>query len=427
MVSHFYVALSLLGMLIVLAFWLGDHKMLWDTKAEVLDVYWFGLRDHYFLGLCVLPSLVSHLATIWGHYYRADAIFQDSITRVSSTDKTRKVAFWERHDSWLGYTYKYWFLVFIAAFVNLVWFAQPLEGIRKNLDKGEPFWPTVLINIGYGSGYAAMGACGMILFLVLRRSLLHALGFTYAELLPLHRWMGVLIIAWSIIHTVGYMGHYIMEDEVAAEINFDGETRGPQNIIGFIALFALILLGMFSLPYMRRRFYTMFLFVHRYGTIVGLAGTLMHYPYFMTWYYVLPSMCLFLTDRFVPKIIQAFNIAPQVLCSYDKASDILTIVVVSKNKTEPLKPYYPGDYINLEIESVGKAYHPFTIASYWPEDPYSMTLYIRTFDSKHSWTNTVAKLCGDEGKAMSISCNVDGVFGDRMHDYLCSDEIVIFS
>lgn len=81
-----------------------------------------------------------------------------------------------------------------------------------------------------------MGACGMILFLVLRRSMLHALGFTYADLLPLHRWMGVAIIFWSVVHTVGYMGHFIIDDLVSKEINFDGETRGPQNIMGFVAL-----------------------------------------------------------------------------------------------------------------------------------------------------------------------------------------------
>lgn len=41
----------------------------------------------------------------------------------------------------------------------------------------------------------------MILLLVLRRSMLHALGFTYADLLPLHRGMGFAIIFWSTIHT----------------------------------------------------------------------------------------------------------------------------------------------------------------------------------------------------------------------------------
>jgi len=154
----------------------------------------------------------------------------------------------------------------------------------------------------------------------------------------------------------------------------------------------------------------------------------MHYPYFMTWYYVLPSMCLFLADRFIPKIVQAFSVAPEVICSFDSSSDILTVVVTSKNRLEPLKPYYPGDYVNLQVRSVGEIYHPFTIGSYWAEDPYSMTIYLRTFgDNKNSWTHAVAGLCGKSSGPTVVQMNVEGVFGDRLHDYLCSDVMVIFS
>ncbi|KAF9328247.1 ferric/cupric-chelate reductase [Podila minutissima] len=424
--ANLVAIISLLGMLVMTGWWLADYETLWG-KTEFGDFYFFAIRDYYFLGLCVLPSILSHLVTIWGHYYRADAIFQESITRVSSADKKQKVSIWERKDSYFGCTVKYYVLVFIATGVNLAWFGQPMQGLAHELAEGEPFWPEFLGSVGYGSGYAAMGACGMILFLVLRRSMLHAVGFTYAELLPLHRWMGVAIIFWSVIHTIGYMGHLILDGLVSENINFDGETRGPQNILGFVALAGLLLLGLFSIPYMRRRFYTMFMYVHRYGTIVTLAGTLMHYPYFMTWYYVIPSVCLFMADRFVPRIIQAFTLAPEVMCTFDKDSDILTMVIVSSNKTEPLKPYYPGDYVNLEVVAAGKLYHPFTIASYWAEDPYSMTLYIRTFEGKDSWTHTVAKMCGNEGKVVTIPCNIDGVFGDRNHDYLGAHEIVFFA
>jgi len=272
-----YAIISLLGMLVMTGWWLADYQTLWG-KTEFGDFYHFAIRDYYFLGLCVLPSILSHLATIWGHYYRADAIFQESITRVSSSDKKQKVSIWERKDSYFGCTVKYYVLVFIATVVNLAWFGQPMKGLAKALAEGEPFWPEFLGkenalitmlgvfgvskkkrsvcsslslslslflsitshgntgSVGYGSGYAAMGACGMILFLVLRRSMLHALGFTYADLLPLHRWMGVAIIFWSVIHTVGYMGHFIIDDIVEKELNFDGETRGPQNIMGFVAL-----------------------------------------------------------------------------------------------------------------------------------------------------------------------------------------------
>jgi hypothetical protein len=150
----------------------------------------------------------------------------------------------------------------------------------------------------------------------------------------------------------------------------------------------------------------------------------------MLWYYVIPSVCLYFADRFVPKFIQSCSIAREVECSFNKEADILTIVLHSRNSTEPLKPYYPGDYVNLEIPGLSTIYHPFTIASYWAEDPYSMTLYVRTFqETKTSWTGALANLCQEkvDGEVVLLKANVDGVFGDRDHSYLSSKVMVIFA
>ncbi|KAF9096611.1 ferric/cupric-chelate reductase [Mortierella sp. GBA35] len=440
MALEYYKVLAILLSLILIIFWIGDYSWLWITKREVLPVYNVGLRDYYFWAFCISPVILSHFVTVWGHYYRADSVFQDSVSRVSwpasLTLKERikrnlnKVSIWEKKDSYFGYTVKFWLLSFVATAVNLVWFIQPIShnighAIEKGKDSLLAIWSAY---IGFGSGYAAMGACGMILLLVLRRSMLHALGFTYADLLPLHRGMGFAIIFWSTLHTVGYMVHLGLDNALAEEINFDGTTRGPQNILGFVALAAMFAMGLLSLPSVRRRTYWVFIVSHRILTVISFAGTLMHYPYFMTWYYVVPSMCLYLADRFIPKIVQAFSVGRDVICSYDENSDILTVVVTSRDRMEPLKPYYPGDYINLQLRSINEIYHPFTIASYWAEDPYSMTLYIRTFgDNKDSWTRQLAAMCDQSGKSLILPMNVEGVFGDRMHDYLCADEIVIFA
>ncbi|ORZ19095.1 hypothetical protein BCR41DRAFT_38448 [Lobosporangium transversale] len=158
----------------------------------------------------------------------------------------------------------------------------------------------------------------------------------------------------------------------------------------------------------------------------------MHFPYYMIWYYVLPSVCLYLADRFVPKFIQSISMAPEVECSFNKEADILTMVLSSRDRMEPLKPYYPGDYVNVEIPELSIVPHPFTIASYWAEDPYSMTLYIRTFqETRTSWTGALANMCcereKDQDRPLLLKAKVDGVFGDRNHDYLSTKYMVIFS
>ncbi|KAF8979818.1 hypothetical protein BGZ46_004998 [Entomortierella lignicola] len=273
-----------------------------------------------------------------------------------------------------------------------------------------------------------MGACGMLLLLVLRRSMLQALGYTYADLLPLHRGMGLAFFYWSAVHTVCYILYYVHFDAFWSHFNFDGNTRGPQNMIALIAFTALFGLFYTSQPKFRRGNYVFFITAHRIFTVVVFVGTLMHFPYYMIWYYVLPSVCLYFADRFVPKFMQACSIAPEVYYSFNKDADVLTAVLVSRNSLEPLKPYYPGDYVSLEIPQLSAIPHPFTIASYWAEEPYSMTLYIRTFqENEASWTGALAKLCSESEEPLLLKTKVDGAFGDRKHDYLSSKHMVIFA
>ncbi|ORZ07474.1 hypothetical protein BCR41DRAFT_159137 [Lobosporangium transversale] len=278
--------------------------------------------------------------------------------------------------------------------------------------------------IGNASGYTIVACCGMILFLVLRRSMLHAIGFTYSEIIPLHRWLGAAIVGWSTIHAIGYITYLGNEGKLQSDINFYDRNRGTMNMMGVFAYGAVCFLGLGAIPQVRRRCYLLFLSSHRFMTAVFFVGMVTHYPSPMLWYYLLPTIVLFLVDRFVPKMMMARTVEPEATCSLNADADIIRLTFTSP---EPMKPYYPGDYIAVQIPQIGTLYHPFTIASYWPEDPYSMTLFIRTFeDSKLSWTHALARLCGNEDKRIRVRANVDGVFGDRRHDYLKSETMIIF-
>lgn len=96
--------------------------------------------------------------------------------------------------------------------------------------------------VGYAGGYSAIASCGIILILVLRRSMLHALGFTYAEILPLHRWLGVAIVFWSTLHTVGYLMYYDWDNTVSEEFNFYDIGRSTMNICGCFAFVSTLYL-----------------------------------------------------------------------------------------------------------------------------------------------------------------------------------------
>ncbi|KAG0073608.1 hypothetical protein BGZ92_003775 [Podila epicladia] len=428
--TQYFKTLAWAGLIVLFVAVVIDFEVTWESKGGIRNILTYNVRDAFFLSLFVLPAVLSHLVTIWGHYYRADSHFQESIVKVAMKNaKDRKrVSIWERHDPWIGFSTKYWIMVLISVFFNAIWFVQPLVAYIPSGTKRLGRTGAIYAYVAFGTGYAAMGACGMLLLLVLRRSMFQAIGYTYADLLPLHRWMGVAFVFWSTIHTIFYTAYYIHFDAFWDAFNFDGNTRGPQNMIALVAYAALCVLGITAIPQIRRRAYVFFITMHRVMTVITFVGTLMHYPYYIIWYYCLPSMCLYLADRFIPKIMQELAIAPEVVCSFDKEADIATVVVTSRNRLEPLKPYYPGDYINLQIPELSTIYHPFTIGSYWAEDPYSMTLYIRTFqENESSWTHGIAKLCPEDGSRILVKGRVDGVFGDRDHDYFSNEVIVIFA
>ncbi|KAF9421344.1 ferric/cupric-chelate reductase [Podila epigama] len=420
-INFLYVFITVC-MAIPIGYGFADYDLTWHRK--ITSNYFYGERDYYIIFLCILPTALGHLATIWGHYFRAEREFQHSIAKVTSpASVNQKISLWERHIFW-GYTVKYWILVAITVALNLTYFIVPMiQGTGRMIERFGVVGGVARM-IGNASGYTVVANCGMILFLVLRRSMLHAIGFTYSEIIPLHRWLGAAIVAWSTIHTIGYVTYLGLEGRLQSDINFYDLKRGTLNMMGVFAYGAVCLLGLGAIPWVRRRYYLFFLSTHRFFTAVFFIGMVTHFPNPMLWYYLLPSIILFLVDRFVPKIIQARTVQPEVTCTFNSDADIMRLIVTSP---EPMKPYYPGDYITIQIPKIGTVYHPFTIASYWPEDPYSMTLYIRTFeDSKLSWTCNLARLCGNEDKRIRVKANVDGVFGDRRHDYLNSETMIIF-
>ncbi|KAG0283325.1 hypothetical protein BGZ96_012319 [Linnemannia gamsii] len=402
----------------------GEGYITWIKAREWIFTY--HNRDYLVSAFCILPVVLGHTATIWGHYFRSEREFQHSLQKVTTAKSPKeKTSLWELHILW-GYTVKYWVLVGAVILIQLGWVAIVVAStIKEELEDPDTTVEALIgLQIGFIGGYNAIACCGIILFLVLRRSMLQALGFTYSEVLPLHRWLGALIFFWSCLHTVGYVLYYHSVNALAEEFNFYDIGRSTMNIMGCVALGALGVLAFFSIPYIRRRYYTWFIGLHRYMTIIFFVGTVVHYPYYVLWYYLLPNVMLYYVDRFVPKIIQARTLYPEASITLNNDADIIKMTF---SGPEPMKPYYPGDYILVRVPELGGVYHPFTIASYWAEDPRSITLFIRPYnENKASWTGAMSRLCGTEDKRVRVTADVDGVFGDRRHDYLKSDVLIMF-
>ncbi|KAF9939352.1 hypothetical protein BGZ65_010737 [Modicella reniformis] len=419
-----FSSLSIGACLAIFSGWMfADYFVLWKHRIQS-HLVWNEMYLYWSI-VCLLPILLGHFITLWGNYFRTSSQFQHSISMVTTpTHKKQQISLWERHDPSFGFTIKFWCLAGLITVMNIYWFVLTTILSRDAYVATYGVKEGNVRAISYGGSLAVLLDTSIILFLVLRRSMLHAIGFTYSEIIPLHRWLGVAILFWSTVHAGFYSTFLIMEGRFKSDIAFTDKTRGTRNMPGVFAWIGVVVMAFFAMPQFRRLVYPIFLYIHRAGTFVFFIGLIMHYPSYMIWYYMLPGFILFLIDRFVPKIIQARSISPLAICALNTDADIIRVKFSS---SEPMKPYYPGDYITVQAPGMGHIYHPFTIASYWPEDPYSMVLYMRVMgESKLSWTKDLAKRCGNDDKPVIVRANVDGVFGDRRHDYLKSETMIIF-
>lgn len=106
--------------LLIPAVWYSfEGYITWILKREW--IFYLSNRDYLTTALFLIPWIIGHMATVWGHYFRAEREFQHSIAKVTTpASVTQKISLWERHIFW-GYTVKYWILVFTLVVMKVGW------------------------------------------------------------------------------------------------------------------------------------------------------------------------------------------------------------------------------------------------------------------------------------------------------------------
>ena len=86
-------------LLIPMGYLAGEGYITWVLTMEW--IFYLNNRDYFTAAFCILPSVLGHLATIWGHYYRSEREFQHSINKVTTPASVKqKISLWEHHILW---------------------------------------------------------------------------------------------------------------------------------------------------------------------------------------------------------------------------------------------------------------------------------------------------------------------------------------
>ncbi|XP_055539502.1 uncharacterized protein LOC129726613 [Wyeomyia smithii] len=243
--------------------------------------------------------------------------------------------------------------------------------------------------------------CAFILVLMLRHSItfLRTRGFT--AILPLdqhiylHKLTGVLVAAYSLLHTIMHLFNFttiVVNDPVINAKNFTtaewlftarpglfGLVGGCANPTGIALVFILLVMFICSQPFVRRGgsfevFYWTHLLYIPFWILV-----LFHGPNFWKWF-IVPG-AIYLVERTLRLVWMRTQHGKTYISSGLLLPSKVTHLVIKR----PLHFWFrPGDYVFVNIPAIAKyEWHPFTLSSA-PEQEDYIWLHIRGVGE---WTN----------------------------------------
>lgn len=283
-------------------------------------------------------------------------------------------------------------ILFLAMFLTVnvlqfIWGAHDeFHHVKKISGPGEDNWKW-FIAIARGAGYTLNFNCAIIILLASRLLLTSIRETPLHKVLPLdksfplaHIVVGYAILIGVLIHVPFHFAWLIgfnkFEDSFTLwSFNMSVAVGIPLFVI-FLAMFCT------AIPYMRRKFFRIFYVIHIIGASLFFPLLILHGMYRKnpeTFKWIIPSMIIYVIDR----IIRRIRISNSTLHLSGENSTIKPGRVLELRVPKPFN-YRAGQYAEIAVPSLGKEWHPFTIASA-PHEA-TMAFYIK---ANGNWTQAL--------------------------------------
>ncbi|KAK1935424.1 Ferric reduction oxidase 7 [Phytophthora citrophthora] len=261
-----------------------------------------------------------------------------------------------------------------------------------------------------------------LLFLPATRnsSWMEFLGLSYANAIKFHRWIGVAAVLTGIVHCGCYYYGWI-QDERWMDMALPcwdcslRELKGRKvwiNVFGELALLCFLLIGLTSIPWVRRKLYNVFYNVHQL-LFLSVVFTGLHWTRAL--WFLLPTFVAYFTSR----VLSRYNgSAPAKVVEFSSLSPALCKLVVSIEREQ----FQVGQFVYVNVPAISRfEWHAFTIAS-CPGSS-SMTLLVKVLGD---WTEKLMiyqQLC--TSREVEPDVYVDGYYGASLKDTYQSYNTVV--
>ncbi|TMW57505.1 hypothetical protein Poli38472_003430 [Pythium oligandrum] len=387
---------------------------------------WFGVTEDggghgemviptYFFLFALLPFVASVLVFELLRYYNVHRIASSYAIKATSALRIKPfVGGWLSPWSWGEILF---LAVLLGGNVNVFYYYYNACVIFYQTSDMELNFTAYLDCWGLGLGYAAMFNIAFLFLPSTRDSAwMELLGISYANGIKYHRWVGVLTVVTSLLHTIFYYWMYIRMDMwvmmslpcIHCDASDDGKA-GWMNFLGLIALIAMLLIAATSIPYVRRHLYGVFYSVHQLFTVAVLFSVL-HFNSINV--AILPTFVLYLISR----TTSIFNGSKPVAVKEFAVLGTNIVKITIPWVTEGSKGFSVGQFVYLNVPAISKLqWHPFTITTSPRVSPDAVTLLLKV---QGKWTAQLAKYAQTckENSVLPVMY-MDGYYGASLDEY----------
>ncbi|KAI0110300.1 ferric reductase like transmembrane component-domain-containing protein [Daldinia grandis] len=227
------------------------------------------------------------------------------------------------------------------------------------------YWPnTRTLNYGGSppiatrSGWMALACLPFMMILPTKSNLIASLtGVSHERLIVFHNWVGWVMFVLALVHTFPFIVVHIWKGDMVTTWN-----TSVVYWTGVIALIAQAYLQVFSLRFIRDRFYEFFKLTHYLAAAVFVVFFFIHCDFRLSsWDYFIATGVLYTLSFLYPQIRTYFEFGVSNRASFTMVSDLALKVTIPIDTT-----WRPGQHMFLRFVHMGMhafTAHPFTICS----------------------------------------------------------------
>ena len=371
----------------------------------------------YFTLFTVLPIIVSALLIEFLRHFNMRRISSHYMLKFALVLR-RKPAFFGKVSYWsYGEWIFFWGVVGGNIYVFLHFYISRVERMKTRVKGGLKF-NNYLESVALTLGFSCIFNMAFLFLPATRNCVwMEFFNISYANGIKYHRWLGVITVLTAIVHCAGYYWSWIRQGTWQAQslpcFNCNlGERKGLKvwfNVFGELALIVFLLIGVTSIPIVRRKFYNLFYYTHQL-LFLGVIFSIMHWAPIIWW--ILPSFLLYCFSR---AMSASNSFTPVEVSELTAIADDLVKVVIKRSPGRD-GHFKVGQFLYLNVPAISKLqWHAFTISSSPRTSPTTVTVLLKSLGD---WTQDLVTYANDcKDKNVLPTVYVDGYYGASLELY----------